>query len=86
MELKQIACDIWPLIENGILGCMLNRGRKPFALMLHPAHVDEFCRGTETNSDLLDGISVLTNPSFGTTDDPARRGKHDRAGGGLATG
>jgi hypothetical protein len=42
MELKQPACGIWMLIGDCINRYTLEHGRKPFALVPHPAHFDGF--------------------------------------------
>ncbi|WP_375508974.1 hypothetical protein [uncultured Caballeronia sp.] len=67
MKQKQIACSIGALIENSIPNYFLERGNKPFALILHSAHVQEFCREMDRLSHLLDGIVVLSNPAFMTS-------------------
>lgn len=64
MELRQLACGIWMLIENGIHRYTLEHGRKPFALVLHPAHFDEFYEGIETDNELLDNVVILCIPHF----------------------
>jgi len=56
---EQIACGIWPLIEDGFRRCEREHGRKPVALVLHPAHAHEFCAGTESDDAILDGVAVI---------------------------
>ncbi|CAD6542674.1 hypothetical protein LMG27952_03922 [Paraburkholderia hiiakae] len=60
--MTQLACGIWPLIEHGIK--KYERERKPVALILHPAHVDEFARGSESSPAVLCGVSVIVSPLF----------------------
>ena len=62
--MTQLACGIWPLIEHGITQFQREHGRKSLALILHPAHTDEFNRGSESNPAVLDGVSVIVSPLF----------------------
>ncbi|CAM2183789.1 hypothetical protein PSAC2689_50178 [Paraburkholderia sacchari] len=64
MEQEQLAYGIWKLIEDGITRYEREHGEKPLALILHPAHVSEFCQGAESDDTILDGISIIQNPRF----------------------
>ncbi|MCG5075172.1 hypothetical protein [Paraburkholderia tagetis] len=55
---------IGPLIEHSIKQYVKEHGRKPFALILNPAHMSEFCKGAGSNDTILDGISVISSPRF----------------------
>jgi hypothetical protein len=70
MYLQDLACGIWPLIEDGIKRYEREHGSKPVALVLHPAHANEFCSGAESDDSILDGIAVIQNvrvtgPNYG---------------------
>ncbi|WP_322104241.1 hypothetical protein [Paraburkholderia sp. J41] len=62
--MNQLACGIWSLIQHGIEQYEREHGRKPVALILHPAHVDEFTRGSESDPAELDGVAVIVSPLF----------------------
>ena len=62
MSKRKLACGTWKLIEDGIERYMRERGRRPAALILHPAHVKEFRREPAADTTLLDGVSVLISP------------------------
>ncbi|CAG9267576.1 hypothetical protein [Paraburkholderia unamae] len=64
MKQAQLTCGIWQLIEHGIQQHEKEHGRRPVALILHPAHKDEFCLGSESNAAVLGGISVGVAPLF----------------------
>jgi hypothetical protein len=59
MKTSEISCGTWPLIEHEINEYVRQHGRKPLALILHPAHANEFCSGAENDDSILDGISVI---------------------------
>jgi hypothetical protein len=58
-NMTQLACGVWSLIEHGINEYVRQHGRKPLALILHPAHANEFCSGAESDDAILDGIAVI---------------------------
>ena len=64
MDKATIACGTWPLIEYGITQYEREHGRKPVALILHPADIDEFTRRSESSPAVLDGVSVIVSPLF----------------------
>lgn len=61
---KKIACGIWRFVESGIRQYISDHGRKPAALILHPAQKAELMREMEVGSALLEGISILSSPRF----------------------
>ena len=66
MEQTQLACGIRKLIEHGIVAYEREHGRTPVALILHPAHANEFCTGTESDDAILDDISVIQDSRVAT--------------------
>jgi hypothetical protein len=64
VEREQLACGSWALIEHGIRAFEREHGEKPFALVLHPEHFDEFCNGTGSDETILDGVSIIQSPRF----------------------
>jgi len=62
---KKLACGVWPLIEYGICRYIEAQGRKPAAVVLHPAQVAELDRQTRSDPDLLMGVSIVVYPFFG---------------------
>lgn len=61
---EQLACGTWALIEHDIRAFEREHGKRPFALALHPEHLDEFCNGSGTDEVILDGVSILPSPRF----------------------
>ncbi|WP_027818597.1 hypothetical protein [Paraburkholderia bannensis] len=59
-----LSCGIWKLIEHAIEQYEREHGRKPVALILHPAKVGDFYRGAGSNNDLLDDVSIITSARF----------------------
>ncbi|WP_322048389.1 hypothetical protein [Paraburkholderia sp. J67] len=64
MDQIQLSCGIWKLVEHSITQHEREHGRKPVALILHPAHIDEFTRGSECDPAVLDGVAVFVSPLF----------------------
>jgi hypothetical protein len=57
--LKNFACGVWPLIEDGIRRYVDEHGRKPVALVLHPEQVKELPEPAASGSPLLADVSVI---------------------------
>jgi hypothetical protein len=67
MKAQDLACGVWPLTEDAIKRYVDEHGRKPSVLVLHPARVEDFARGSESNPELFNGVSLITSARFGTS-------------------
>jgi hypothetical protein len=59
MDVEKLACGVWPLIEQGIRRYVEEHGRKPIALVLNPARLMQLDAMAESDSKLMDGVSLV---------------------------
>lgn len=59
--MKNLACGVGTLIGYGIEQFIRERGYKPVAVLLHPAHADAVASEPEWEPGLLDSVSVIVS-------------------------